>query len=123
MDAFQRCVQDLGSIDRLLQLPHGRDIAVEMFRELSPYLDQLTGLREQDPTGALACLFDYADGARASGPPERGLFEYRYRITDGELWILPAEMPTPGVLAENHAQPAAAGALAFNDGKRRLPCV
>jgi hypothetical protein len=65
MDAFQRCVQDLGSIDRLLQLPHGRDIAVEMFRELSPYLDQLTGLKEQDPTGALACLLDFADAARA----------------------------------------------------------
>jgi menaquinol-cytochrome c reductase iron-sulfur subunit len=65
----------------------------------------------------------YSDGARASGPPERGLFEYRYRITAGELWILPAEMPTPGVVASNDAQLAPGGVLAVNDGKRRLPCV
>ncbi len=25
----------------------------------------------------------YADGSRASGPPERGLFEYRYKIEPG----------------------------------------
>jgi hypothetical protein len=65
MDAFQRCVQDLGSIDRLLQLPNGREIAVEMFRELTPYLTQMATLKEHDPTGALACLLDYAEGARA----------------------------------------------------------
>ena len=65
----------------------------------------------------------YADGARASGPPERGLFEYRHRITAGELWILPDEMPTPGVVARNDAQRAPAGALALADGKRRLPCA
>ena len=64
MDAFQRCIQDLGSIDRLLQLPHGRDIAVEMFRELSPYLEQLATLRDSDPTGAVVCLLEYADAAR-----------------------------------------------------------
>ena len=29
----------------------------------------------------------YADGARASGPPERGLFEYPYKIERGELLI------------------------------------
>src|SRR5256886_11688601 len=38
----------------------------------------------------------YADGARASGPPERGLFEYRYRVARGELQIRAGEMPTPG---------------------------
>jgi menaquinol-cytochrome c reductase iron-sulfur subunit len=65
----------------------------------------------------------YADGARASGPPERGLFEYRHRITSGELWILPDEMPTPGVVAYNDARRAAGGALSLADGKRRLPCV
>jgi hypothetical protein len=65
MDAFQRCVQDLGSIDRLLQLPNGRDIAVEMFRELTPYLEQMAALKDHDPTGALVCLLGYADGARA----------------------------------------------------------
>ena len=65
----------------------------------------------------------YADGARASGPPERGLFEYAYRVTTGELLILPAEMPTPGVLASTRARVAPDGALSFADGKRRLPCV
>jgi Rieske Fe-S protein len=38
----------------------------------------------------------YADGARASGPPERGLFEYPYRVNGGELQIRAGEMPTPG---------------------------
>ena len=65
MDAFQRCVQDLGSIDRLLQLPNGKEIAVEMFRELTPYMEQMAALKERDPTGAVACLLDYAEGARA----------------------------------------------------------
>ena len=41
----------------------------------------------------------YADGARASGPPERGLFEYRYAIDSGHLMIEAGEMPTPGSLA------------------------
>ena len=36
----------------------------------------------------------YADGARASGPPERGLFEYPYKISDGMLMIHAGEMPT-----------------------------
>jgi Rieske Fe-S protein len=38
----------------------------------------------------------YADGARASGPPERGLFEYAYKVESGELLIRAGEMPTPG---------------------------
>ena len=38
----------------------------------------------------------YQDGSRASGPPERGLFEYDYRIEDGKLLIKTGEMPTPG---------------------------
>jgi Rieske Fe-S protein len=38
----------------------------------------------------------YADGARASGPPERGLFEYAYKVERGELMIRAGEMPTPG---------------------------
>lgn len=52
----------------------------------------------------------YADGSRASGPPERGLFEYRYRIDGAELWIQADELPTPGV----------ASAIG---GKRKLRCV
>jgi menaquinol-cytochrome c reductase iron-sulfur subunit len=38
----------------------------------------------------------YQDGSRASGPPERGLFEYQYRIESGKLLIKAGEMPTPG---------------------------
>jgi menaquinol-cytochrome c reductase iron-sulfur subunit len=41
----------------------------------------------------------YADGARASGPPERGLFEYPYRIDAGVLLIHAGAMPTPGLSA------------------------
>jgi menaquinol-cytochrome c reductase iron-sulfur subunit len=36
----------------------------------------------------------YADGSRASGPPERGLFEYDHRIDDGTLMISAGKMPT-----------------------------
>jgi nitrite reductase/ring-hydroxylating ferredoxin subunit len=38
----------------------------------------------------------YADGGRASGPPERGLFEYPHRIENGQLMIQAGELPTPG---------------------------
>jgi nitrite reductase/ring-hydroxylating ferredoxin subunit len=38
----------------------------------------------------------YQDGTRASGPPERGLFEYNYRVEGGKLLIKAGEMPTPG---------------------------
>jgi len=38
----------------------------------------------------------YQDGSRASGPPERGLFEYPTRVQDGILAIQAGELPTPG---------------------------
>ena len=38
----------------------------------------------------------YRDGSRASGPPERGLFEYPYRIENGMLTINAGQLPTPG---------------------------
>jgi len=38
----------------------------------------------------------YSNGSRASGPPERGLFEYRYRVQDGLIAIQAGELPTPG---------------------------
>jgi Rieske Fe-S protein len=38
----------------------------------------------------------YRDGARASGPPERGLFEYPYEVRKGALSIHAGELPTPG---------------------------
>jgi len=36
----------------------------------------------------------YEDGSRASGPPERGLFEYRYQIAGATLLIHAGDMPT-----------------------------
>lgn len=36
----------------------------------------------------------YQDGARASGPPERGLFEYKYKVEDGKLLIEAGQLPT-----------------------------
>lgn len=36
----------------------------------------------------------YADGARASGPPERGLYEYEYKVEGGQLWVLGGQFPT-----------------------------
>jgi nitrite reductase/ring-hydroxylating ferredoxin subunit len=36
----------------------------------------------------------YADGARASGPPERGLFEYKYKVMNNELHVEAGQMPT-----------------------------
>jgi menaquinol-cytochrome c reductase iron-sulfur subunit len=36
----------------------------------------------------------YEDGSRASGPPERGLFEYRYRLDGDSLVIHAGDMPT-----------------------------
>jgi menaquinol-cytochrome c reductase iron-sulfur subunit len=41
----------------------------------------------------------YEDGSRASGPPERGLFEYEYSIVNGKLLIKAGQMPT----LSNHA--------------------
>jgi len=36
----------------------------------------------------------YGDGSRASGPPPRGLFEYIYKVEDGQLWVRGGELPT-----------------------------
>jgi Rieske Fe-S protein len=45
----------------------------------------------------------YEDGARASGPPERGLFEYAHTIAAGNLMISAGKMPT--LAARNCAKP------------------
>jgi Rieske Fe-S protein len=45
----------------------------------------------------------YEDGARASGPPERGLFEYSFTIADGKVHIKAGELPTPGLSATNRS--------------------
>jgi Rieske Fe-S protein len=36
----------------------------------------------------------YADGTRASGPPERGLFEYEHKVMGDTLMIRAGKMPT-----------------------------
>jgi menaquinol-cytochrome c reductase iron-sulfur subunit len=55
----------------------------------------------------------YQDGSRASGPPERGLFEHRHKIEQGNLLIQAGEMPTAGAPAAN----------LINISDRRLPCA
>ena len=62
MDSFGQCVEDLETIARMLELPHGRDIAAEMLRELGPYLKELSTLSGRDPTGAVKLILDYAEG-------------------------------------------------------------
>ena len=41
----------------------------------------------------------YRDGSRASGPPERGLFEYSHKVENGLVTIQAGELPTPGLSA------------------------
>ena len=41
----------------------------------------------------------YQDGSRASGPPERGLFEYPLKIENGLIQIQAGELFTPGASA------------------------
>src|SRR6201989_1641165 len=52
----------------------------------------------------------YRDGSRASAPPERGLFEYPYKVENGLVTIQAGELPTPGA------------AMASLSGEKR-PCA
>jgi menaquinol-cytochrome c reductase iron-sulfur subunit len=36
----------------------------------------------------------YDDGSQASGPPPRGLYEYEYKIVQGQLWVRGGQLPT-----------------------------
>ena len=47
----------------------------------------------------------YEDGSRASGPPERGLFEYRYKLQGDSLLIHPGDMPTLATQASCEEKP------------------
>lgn len=58
----------------------------------------------------------YADGSRASGPPERGLFEYKYKIEGNELHISAGQMPTLSTEAKNVFR-------VLNNEKGRGPCA
>jgi Rieske Fe-S protein len=58
----------------------------------------------------------YADGSRASGPPERGLFEYKYKIVGNELHISAGQLPTLSTEAKNVFR-------VLNNEKGRGPCA
>jgi nitrite reductase/ring-hydroxylating ferredoxin subunit len=62
----------------------------------------------------------YADGSRASGPPERGLFTYDYKIAGGQLQIDAGQMPSLSNTAKlvNIATPGASGSTKDGD----CPC-
>ena len=47
----------------------------------------------------------YEDGSRASGPPERGLFEYRYKLAGNSLVIHAGDMPTLATEARCQQKP------------------
>ena len=49
----------------------------------------------------------YADGSRASGPPERGLFTYEHRIESGKLFIKAGQLPTLSNQAVSRPCPSA----------------
>jgi menaquinol-cytochrome c reductase iron-sulfur subunit len=36
----------------------------------------------------------YEDGSHAAGPPPRGLYEYKYKVENGHLWIEGGYLPT-----------------------------
>jgi menaquinol-cytochrome c reductase iron-sulfur subunit len=45
----------------------------------------------------------YENGSRASGPPERGLFEYAFKVVEGTVHIKAGELPTPGLSSANRS--------------------
>jgi Rieske Fe-S protein len=52
----------------------------------------------------------YADGARAAGPPPRGLFRYDIKVENDRLFIKAGMMPTLGnVIARREDAAPAAG--------------
>ena len=56
----------------------------------------------------------YEDGSRASGPPERGLFQYRYQISGDSLLIHAGDMPTLSTQASCSGKPLVQIAPATN---------
>ena len=56
----------------------------------------------------------YADGSRASGPPERGLFTYDHKISNGQLQIDAGQMPTLS---------NAAKLVTIDNAKGKSPCA
>jgi Rieske Fe-S protein len=67
----------------------------------------------------------YADGSRASGPPPRALFQYPYKVENGQLMVLAGQLPTLAQPLGQQAQmtdgrPAARRLWAAG---RRMPCA
>lgn len=60
----------------------------------------------------------YADGSRASGPPERGLFEYEYKVAGEQLMIKAGKMPT--LAARLSAKPPLTQIIMGADSRERL---
>jgi Rieske Fe-S protein len=58
----------------------------------------------------------YSDGSRASGPPERGLFEYEYKISGNQLQIFAGQTPTLANEASNSLR-------VLNNNKGCGPCT
>ena len=72
----------------------------------------------------------YADGSRASGPPERGLFTYEWKIVGSQLQIDAGQMPTLSNTAKlrnkgcNGNIPSNSDQLVTIDGcKGNTPCA
>ncbi len=63
----------------------------------------------------------YADGSRASGPPERGLFTYEVKVENGKVMIDAGQMPT----LQNRASISPSGSAASPNSQivaRIEPC-
>ena len=64
----------------------------------------------------------YADGSRASGPPERGLFTYEQKIENGKLFIKAGQLPTLSNQAVNRPCPSATAPAQLALVSRITPC-
>ena len=64
----------------------------------------------------------YADGSRASGPPERGLFTYEVKVQNGKLLINAGQMPTLKNRASAGPCPSAESSPAPQIVSRIDPC-
>jgi menaquinol-cytochrome c reductase iron-sulfur subunit len=64
----------------------------------------------------------YADGSRASGPPERGLFTYELKLENGKLMIKAGQTPTLSNRAANNPCPSATAPISPGLVSRIAPC-
>ena len=63
----------------------------------------------------------YEDGARASGPPPRGLFEYDWQIVRNKLYVFGGELPNlqiPGKTPKDDLTPLTIDGVQYLDGKQ-----